>query len=181
MGRQIRFHIDQEDANELIDFIYSKGGIIINENGQEADEDDLLHIMDRKHFEGKYKFAYWCIKFPNSNLILNYYKNADAVRLDKFNSEVIEFSLPYIRYEEIPLYDVGRIWCDRSGYENGSFYVKEHEKELMGLYNKINYYIRKNYKLSINKFSYIGKHAYKMYMEGKLIPTVTGFALREEY
>ena len=32
MGRQIRFHIVQEDANELINLIYSKGGIIINEN-----------------------------------------------------------------------------------------------------------------------------------------------------
>lgn len=175
MGRQIGFHIDQEDANELIDFIYSKGGIIINENGQEADEDDLLHIMDRKHFDGKYEFTNWSIKLQNSNLILNYYKNSDTVRLDQINSEVIEFSLPDIRYEEIPLYDVGRIWCD-------TYHEKEHQKELLNnLYNKINYYIRKNYKLSINKFSYIGKHAYKMYMEGKLIPTVTGFALREEY
>ena len=49
MGRQIRFHIVQEDANELINLIYSKGGIIINknENGAEASEDELLHIMDK--------------------------------------------------------------------------------------------------------------------------------------
>lgn len=55
MGRQIRFHIVQEDANELINFIYSKGGIIINENenGAEASEDELLHIMDKKYFVGR--------------------------------------------------------------------------------------------------------------------------------
>ena len=180
MGRQIRFHIVQEDANELINFIYSKGGIIINENenGAEASEDELLHIMDKKYFVGKDRAPSWCVKLPNSNIVSNPY---NAALIICSNSEVLELSFPDIRNGESPLYDVGRIWYEKYAFENGAWYLKEHESELTKLYNSINYYIRKNYRLSVDKFSYIGKYAYELYKSGKIITTVTNFNMKEIY
>ena len=41
MGWQVNFYGTQKDMNELCDYIKSKGGIIINEDGEELTEDDL--------------------------------------------------------------------------------------------------------------------------------------------
>jgi hypothetical protein len=46
MGRQIRFYITQTDAKDLIDLIYSNGGVLISTAGDELTKDDLEHIAD---------------------------------------------------------------------------------------------------------------------------------------
>lgn len=66
-------------------------------------------------------------------------------------------------------YEHGRLWYAPEYYDDSGEKIHK-SKELDTLYNALNRYIRKNYRISKTKFGYIGPDAYQRYLEGKFIP-----------
>jgi len=66
-------------------------------------------------------------------------------------------------------YEHGRLWYEHSYYDKNGVVIRK-PKELDDFYNKLKKYITKNYKLTADKFGYIGPVAYEKYKEGVFIP-----------
>ena len=172
MGKQIRFYITQTDAKDLIDLIYSNGGILISTAGDELTKDDLEHIADVIYIKNKYIDSCVYIKLQNSNLQFDNYKRK---YIDYEYSDVIEFSLPRpIKHRE-NTFSAGRFWYATSYYNKNNELIK---KTLMkGMFNLLQKYIRKNYIANDDKSEYIGLDCYEKYKRGEYITTVNDGAI----
>lgn len=157
MGRQIGFFAIKNDIEAIVRYINSLGGIIIQKDGNELDK-NVANDFSTLHSQ-------LYLKTVDSKIKYNYYKDGSGVYIDCFNSEVVEFSPSFFQkaFSETG-YDmqIGRFYMQTDTYN--------HCLNVKTLYNKIVNYIKKNYVISENKDAYMGKDAFALYKEGKLIP-----------
>lgn len=163
VGQQVCFFAIQKDMDELFNYIYSKGGIVINEDGNELNEYDLAHIMDKDYLDNRFRFYGLYIKISTSKIIYDYYPSIDRTCLCDSKSDVLQLSIPqHMKDMDKYEFQYGRVYL--FGIDNGN------TAKTVKLYDSIKYYIRKNYIIGENKWTYIGKNAYEQYKLGKYIP-----------
>ena len=169
MGRQIMFYADAVDMEHLIRFIQQCNGIIINEDGSVLDDDDLSHILEPEYLESKFPYVDLWIKLENSLISYDYYPKSNRTSLKLFESEAIQFSRPSSRKNEKNLFSWGRFWYAPKSYDaDGRILVKNPDLNI--LYNALKRYIRKNYRISRDKLTYIAPHCYELYKRGEYLP-----------
>lgn len=160
MGRQICFFITNEDLKELEKHIKSKGGSFVNKKNEE--------VQSVENGQGY-------IVFPDSKLF--YWENyqihsfkKDKI-IDQSASDIIVFTNCSLSQncKVINGYEHGRFWYDTSYYDNEGRIVKKNKK-LTEFFNALKRYITKNYKISEDKWWYIGPDAYKEYLKGSFVP-----------
>jgi len=146
MGRQILFFFSREDEIEFLTKVHEMGLIIMDEYKNKLFAEDIKTKND---------FAYF-ISYENSNIVItNDYIN-------QIYSDIIKFTCCK-SWKEKTL-DIGRIWIEMRYYDSSDNLVKKDEI-LEKIYNQLVRWIKKNTRISTNKFCYIGKHAYKLYKE----------------
>lgn len=168
MGLQTRYFATQEDMVELFKYIYSQGGIAINEDGTELTEYDIAHILDSVYMNNRFKFCSLYIKMSDSNIIYNYYPNIDRKCLNFLKSDVLQFDVPESKLDQEKMqkeYHEGRFYFFGEQYGNSP--------KTKSLYSSIKKYIIKNFisekckRGALN--SYMGKNAFEQYKKGKYI------------
>lgn len=170
MGKQTRFYTTENDIEQLVSFIIENGGTIINEDGYEPNEHELSNIGNQAFCANRFRFPSFFIKLPSSKLFYHYSEKIDRKCIDSLISEIVEFS-PCRKNEKNSLWtQYGRIWYARQYYDKNGVIV-EKSKELDVLFSKLHKYIRKNYKISEDKFYYIGPDAYAKYLEKIFYPS----------
>ncbi len=170
MGWQVIFYGTQKDMNELCEFIKKKGGIVINEDGQELTEEDIHHIIDIDYINKRFRYWTFYIKRKDSKIIYNYYSKIDRKCLDSFYSDVLGFKIPV---NDRKKYDSGRVYL----YGNCEGWGANTE-ETKKLYNAIKRYIKNNYvkrKEEIDFQVYMGKDGYEQLKNGTLSPELFKF------
>ena len=158
MGRQVMFHVTQEDMNELIRIVQENGGIFIHESGVEIDAEDLLHYTDYAYLHEKFYYVNFYIKTKNSKLQYKYAAKIDRTYLDDDNSEVIDLMMPRNSKKVERGVVWSRLWHDPKN------------KELDPIFNSVKKYIRKHYHICKEKPYYLGPVFYELYKQGKCIP-----------
>lgn len=157
MGRQIRYYATKKDLVEIIDFIKSIGGIIVEKNGNEID-DNVKNKMTEKVL-GLY------IKTLDSQIGFCNYSDGSGAFLVSAESETVEFMPPFPCTYDPEL---------KNAFHYGRFYVetdKYYNSEICKmLYDRIVKYIKKNYLISDDKDAYIADEAYELYENGKYVP-----------
>lgn len=157
MGRQILFYATSKDIAEMINYIKSFGWIIIKKNGDEINADFVydLSLSNSSLF----------IKTISSKIELINYSDGSGVYLDKVNSEIVEFMLPF-RYffdsQSKNNFHYGRFYIETDKYKNSPICKM--------LYDSNVKYVKNNFFISDNHFAYIGKDAYHLYKKGKYVP-----------
>ena len=169
MGRQIQFYIIQKDFNELVKVIKKNNGIIIYSDGYELSDVLLENIFDSRLNAFKNKYNCLNIKLDQSRLVFEDEEDIYTRYILETKSDIIELSLSEVQLDNINIYDVGRLYYNKSYYnEKGELIYKL--KDLNTFYNRVKRYITKNYIISEDKGYYIGPHCYELYLEGKYIP-----------
>lgn len=192
MGRQTRFFATQVDWAELLGYVISKGGRLLNRMGEELSLEEAVGFMGA-YIAGEYpdltSLEVWkrlVDSIAISDAVMVYGRTTEGRRyVDQSASEVIEVRVgrkttPNVDHrptaDPLPTienaYKSGRLWYEKNGFdlEKTEWYVKPHEKELARLFNSIHRYIRKNYRIDTQKSDYIGPHAYQYYSEGAFFP-----------
>lgn len=166
MGKQMRFFLNQNDINNFYIFLKEQDSFIINEDGTALEDYDIQRLQDYEYMRNKFKHCSFFITYQNAKINYRYYSSIDRKCLSSMDSEVIEFSFSFPKDKK---YEVGRVWFSEKYYDDkGNIFEKS--STLSDLYNKIYRYIRKNYRLSTDKFAYIAENAYKEYLTDNFIP-----------
>lgn len=74
-------------------------------------------------------------------------------------------------------YEHGRLWFDNTYYDENGIKTAKRE-ELTKLYNQMKRFATKNWKLSNDKFGYIGTDAYELYLKNRFRPCSGKFLIK---
>jgi hypothetical protein len=158
MGRQIRFFMIGNDEKKFFEVIEAFGDLIVDKKGKSLEISKLKEILlqeeEKKVLSTLNKFF---ITFNESKLI----KDENGF-IEPFESDVIDFSRCSI--EGGNMVWQGRIWAEFNYYDNNGVLVKK-EKWFEQKFNMYRSWIKKNFRISVDKFAYIGEEAYKLYKE----------------
>ncbi len=158
MGRQIRFFMVGSDEIKFLELIEAEGDLIVDEKGNNIDintlKDGMLHSEEKKDYM---TFTEFYIIFPDSKKI-----KFESSIINQIRSDVIEVSRCSMTKENLVW--EGRLWAEFKYYDDkGDTIIKE--KWFEQKFNKYRSWIKKNFRISLDKSSYIGEEAYKLYKE----------------
>ena len=197
MGKQICFFTTEEDTRDLIKIIRSVGGIIVNIKNQEiktitdskafvrlkssimlydiVGEEQLINQNKSEVIEFSL-CARQHLQIIDTSSVDNHFKKGQFLIID--NPE--EFRMQMDKLMQNPVYiknpnyitngfEHGRFWYNPEYYDvEGNKVIKS--SELNSLFGFLQKYIKQHYKLSKDKFGYIGFNAFQKYLEGVFIP-----------
>ena len=150
MGRQVNFFANQQDLDELFEFISSVGGITIDQHGKEISE-KLFDILSSS------KIACFFIKAKNVDVLFNKY-HPDTVC--PAASGILELDFSFFENEKDVI--CGRIYLS-TGISSPDI------PEIREIFNRIKKHITKNYvheKTQSNQKTYLGKFAFEELCSG---------------
>ena len=166
MGRQINYYATSQDMTELIGHIKSINGIIVDQRGEKLTEYDLDKITDRLFLMNKFGDVTLYIATNESSIVYGIRKDGTRYINTPF-SDTIEFTPSGNHhsghFEECP----GRLYISTDLYQRS--------EQIRKMYNSISRFIKTRYKLSDEKFFYIGKDAYRLYNEGLFYVPIDSF------
>lgn len=76
-------------------------------------------------------------------------------------------------------FEHGRFWYEPNYYDEKGVQVQK-SKELDKLFDSFSKYVKKNYKLTADKFAYIGPNVYEKYREGVFNPCSGKYLIKVE-
>ncbi|SDP28677.1 hypothetical protein SAMN04487897_1656 [Paenibacillus sp. yr247] len=141
MGKQIRFFMSNADELEFCKAVSTLEGQLVTEDFFEINSGFLTENQPRKVY----------IKFPTSQIIVG-----NSGRIDVLSSGVIEFVTCISLADSM---NYGRLWIQTNESNTK-------EKWLSAKYNNSSKWIRKTYKINIDKDFYIADDAFKLYESG---------------
>ena len=157
MGRQINYYATSQDMKELLEHIKLINGIIIDQRGEILTEYDLDIITDRLFLMNKFGDVTLYIATNESRIDYGIRKDGTRYINTPF-SDTIEFTPSGNHhsghFEECP----GQLYISTDVYQRS--------EQIRKMYNSISRFIKTRYKLSDEKYFYIGKDAYRLYNEG---------------
>ena len=151
MGRQIQFFMIGNDEKKFLEVIESFGDLVVDKKGNPLGKDSLMLE------EEKISWTKFLITFNESQI-----KKDENGFIYRIESDVIDFTRCSIEIGNVVR--VGRIWAEFNFYDNNGALVKK-SKWFEKNFNKYRDWIKKNYRISIDKFAYIGEETYRLNKE----------------
>lgn len=154
MGKQIRFFMLNCDEKKFLDYVKESGDPIFDKKSNPIELDKFGRIIE-KIDQPSIKQIF--ITSPESKII----KDENGF-IDQILSDVIVFRRCSTTEEKMVW--EGRIWAEFKYYDDSGEMIQK-EKWFEQKFNKYKSWIKKNSRISVDKDSYIGVKAYKLYKE----------------
>ncbi len=154
MGKQIRFFMLNSDEEKFLEYVKESGAQISDKKSNPIEIDKFGRIIEDKD---QPSITQLFITSPESKII----KDENGF-IDQILSDVIVFRRCSLTEEKMVW--EGRIWAEFKYYDDRDELIKK-EKWFEQKFNKYRSWIKKNFRISIDKFAYIGEEAYKLYKE----------------
>ncbi len=142
------------DEEKFLEYVKESGAQISDKKSNPIEIDKFGRIIEDKD---QPSITQLFITSPESKII----KDENGF-IDQILSDVIVFRRCSLTEEKMVW--EGRIWAEFKYYDDRDELIKK-EKWFEQKFNKYRSWIKKNFRISIDKFAYIGEEAYKLYKE----------------
>lgn len=158
MGRQTRFFMVGKDEVKFFEIIGEFGDLTVDDRANPINLNKVREfpVYTDERIDPPPITQFFVIP-PELNV-----RKTENGFIDQISSDVIEFSRCSITDKNIVW--EGRIWAEFRYYDENDQLVKK-EKWFEQKFNKYSRWIKKNLRISIDKDSYIGEEAYRLYKE----------------
>jgi hypothetical protein len=154
MGRQIRFFMLNSDEEKFLEYVKESGAQIFDKKSNPIEIDKFGRIIEDKD---QPSITQLFITSPESKI-----RKDENGFIDQILSDVIVFRRCSLTEKKMVW--EGRIWAEFKYYDDRDELIKK-EKWFEQKFNKYRSWIKKNFRISIDKFAYIGEEAYNLYKE----------------
>jgi hypothetical protein len=145
MSRQISFFFSPKDEELFIKYLRENDIVFLDKRANEFDKEHLLSSDELSFY----------LTFSGANI-----EKSDEF-VEQISSEIIKYSRCKTSKRSI---EPGRLWL-KLKYWNSENELVEKNQEINHIYSKLVKWIKKNSKISICKYYYIGTNAFNLYSQ----------------